>query len=611
MPNSKQDALPFFNRFTLPGFGLPLNFIPSKEDDRGARVLFKNALNDNDLDSGSVQLRLTTLREFTMLHLMNQITDKPDWHRKVFEQDIVSKWKSEALTAPDKDISEKMVDWCIAELRYKAQSFEKTWAISVYNGDVVKSDHAVPPSLKQALKAAVVPLEQVPASEKDWHPDSDGKVLDLVHPSLFPLVYGWSRILPDDVVNLGDCIKRCGQGITIPIPPPGDAVLYPTSMMQDDSVKPFSRQFQWLPCDVDISGGVGNVKITSYINNLHPKRHRDLYAILEKIISHTIPLWNLTLTPLKKLGDFVHNPARIEYTSCEYNPDPENGPETDGPQETDYANEYEIYHQRSEWYAQTRVVVQPEPGIFEPPPSPGDEEREESVDLRRDYGERGLQIIIKLANIHLTPEKPDYDGGSWHVEGKLNEHICASAVYYYDSENITTSRIAFRQQSDAETIHVSYEQDHHDWLPAVFGCETHGPGVQNVGTVDTPEGRLLTWPNILQHQVQPFKLADPTKPGHRKILAFFLVDPNIRIISTANVPCQQRQWWSNAIQRENGVISALPLELQEHIFHDVEDFPISLEEAKELRLKLMEERKKFVVEHEEAFRQHEFSLCEH
>jgi len=46
----------------------------------------------------------------------------------------------------------------------------------------------------------------------------------------------------------------------------------------------------------------------------------------------------------------------------------------------------------------------------------------------------------------LSPEKPNYDGGSWHVEGQLNEQICASALYYYDCENITESHLAFRQR---------------------------------------------------------------------------------------------------------------------------------------------------------------------
>lgn len=129
--------------------------------------------------------------------------------------------------------------------------------------------------------------------------------------------------------------------------------------------------------------------------------------------------------------------------------------------------------------------------------------------------------------------------------------------------------------------------------------------------MDTVEGRLLTWPNVLQHQVQPFELADRSKPGHRKILALFLVDPNIRVISTANIPCQQRDWWSEHIQREKSAISNLPVELQDHVFGQVEDFPLSLKEAKELRLELMEERKNFVVLHDEEFKQHTFSLCEH
>ncbi|KAG5633649.1 hypothetical protein DXG03_006869, partial [Asterophora parasitica] len=126
-----------------------------------------------------------------------------------------------------------------------------------------------------------------------------------------------------------------------------------------------------------------------------------------------------------------------------------------------------------------------------------------------------------------------------------NEHICASAIYYYDIMDITASGPAFRQKSDTEDG-LQPPQYQWDWFPTVFGCENEGPMLQDVGSVDTREGRLLTWPNVLQHRVHPFSLADPTKPGHRKIVALFLVDPNIRIISTANVPCQQREWWAEA-----------------------------------------------------------------
>jgi len=159
---------------------------------------------------------------------------------------------------------------------------------------------------------------------------------------------------------------------------------------------------------------------------------------------------------------------------------------------------------------------------------------------------------------------------------------------------------------------ISYEQDHHDWLSAVFGCEQDETTVQYVGTVDTKQGRLITFPNILQHQVQPFKLLDPTKPGHRKVVALFLVDPHMKIISTANIPCQQREWWAERLAKVgNEGLAKFPGELQDMVIEKVEDFPISLEEAKKLRLELMEERRNFIVNSTSAFEQHTFSLCEH
>ncbi|KAG5637120.1 hypothetical protein H0H81_005713 [Sphagnurus paluster] len=299
---------------------------------------------------------------------------------------------------------------------------------------------------------------------------------------------------------------------------------------------------------------------------------------------------------------------RIRYPGVVYDPC------EDMPSDMMSGESDEEYDRRyDQWVRDVRKIVLPDAGVFVPPTV--DDSPSASVDLFRDYGHRGLQVIVKLANIHLTPEKPSYDGGTWHVEGKLNEHICASAIYYYDSENITTSRLAFRQhcETDGHEIQrtIYYPQWQYDWLEAVFGCEQEGPGLQNIGTVDTPEGRLLTWPNVLQHQVQPFRLADPSKPGHRKILALFLVDPNIRIISTANVPCQQQHWWIDAIRRSHNKISVLPIEVQDTIFGFLDEFPINMQEAKEERVMLMDERKLFIVAQNKRYMETYFSLCEH
>ena len=40
------------------------------------------------------------VREVTMMIVMDRLTDKPDWHQKIFDEEIVSKWTDEALALP-------------------------------------------------------------------------------------------------------------------------------------------------------------------------------------------------------------------------------------------------------------------------------------------------------------------------------------------------------------------------------------------------------------------------------------------------------------------------------------------------------------------------------
>ncbi|KAE8453577.1 hypothetical protein EG329_010438 [Mollisiaceae sp. DMI_Dod_QoI] len=603
------------SRFKLPGLNLPINWTPDTERNiREAPKLFPCALSDVDVSDGAISLPLTTLREFTMLQVMNHLTDKPDWHKKVFDENIAQKWKDEAMATKGRDVSQKMVDWIIDELRWKAEAFRETGAISIYNGDVVKSDVAIPESIKVQLQAEVQKLEIVPERYKDWHPGSEKQVLDLVHPSLFPLIYGQSRVVENELIKLEDCIESCGKGkvITGAI----EEVLETDLQRRARSGwrgwpdSPYSKKFQWLPCEVDISDEHGPARITSYINNLHPHKYRELYELIEDIITKAIPLWNITLTPLRESSYF----RRITYSNAVFDPDPEDIPDEQKPQPEDEETEEDYWDRVYKWEENIRKTVQPEPGDFRPLEG---HSQQKGIDIKKEYGHRGIQVIVKLANIVLTPENSQYKGGSWHVEGQLNEHICATALYYYDSENITDSHLAFRQQSSADDAsNIGYPQNVHGWLEEVFGCYQDGPAVQNVGSVLCREGRLLTFPNILQHQVQSFELADPTKPGYRKILALFLVDPGIRVISTVNVPPQRKDWWSERVDgqmtRSGKALGKMSNELKDKIFEDVDDFPISMEQAKDLRLELMAERSVFVSEHEEIFgTSDKFSLCEH
>jgi Protein of unknown function (DUF4246) len=158
---------------------------------------------------------------------------------------------------PRKDISGPMMNWVIEELRYKAKLFEDIGAVIVYTGHVVKSDSVVPESLKLELQAAVAELEDVSDNHKDWHPGSNRKVLDLVHPSLYSLAYGRTRVLETGTTSLEDCIARCGEGQTTQIPPKKEVTIedaYPRGVLRPVVLNSYSRNFQWLPCMVDISG---------------------------------------------------------------------------------------------------------------------------------------------------------------------------------------------------------------------------------------------------------------------------------------------------------------------------------------------------------------------
>jgi hypothetical protein len=471
------------------------------------------------------------------------------------------------------------------------------------------------------LKDAVKSLEDVPDRLKDWHPGSDQKVLDLVHPSLYPLMYGKSRVVTDGRISLKDCIDRCGTGVIIPKPDPetatlpaGETHLYngigraPRWGYSGDSArKYFSGDYQWLPCEIGFKGN-NEVAITSYINNLHPTSHARLYSTLEKTIAATIPLWNDALSYIKIDG---RHDQRISEESTSYDfPLGENRPLEPGESEED-----DDYWEKNEtWVRNTRVLIMPEPREFVAS-TPEDLLR---IDLRKEFAEEGIQVIVKLANIELRPEegKTEYEGGTWHVEGQLNEHICASAIYYYDQSNVTESRLAFRELTGYEDLmDKAYGQDDYGGVEEVYGVEQYGPCVQNLGSVLTRAGRLIAFPNVLQHQVQPFRLADSSKPGYRKILALFLVDPYIRILSTANVPPQQRDWWAEGVRKqEKGTrLEELPPELKNAVIDEIadSDWPISLEEAKKVREDLMSQRSAFVEKVNEDYEQEGFSFCEH
>ncbi|WP_405764157.1 DUF4246 domain-containing protein [Streptomyces sp. NBC_00080] len=479
-----------------------------------------------------------TLRELQMMQCSSHIRAKPGWFDKMNDAGIVARWTQEAVA---QGLTEAQVRYVLAELLHYAALRDGRTGVEVSAVDGVwHSDTLVDDKLRSRLREAVRVVEQVPETEQDWHPGSDGQVLDLVHPSLFCLVRGVSAA-------------------------PDWAWRNPTDRY---SKYEFSEKFQWLPTDVDVSDD-GDAVFRSYVNNVHPEAHRELASVLPELFACVRPLLENVLTDLRH-----PRPLRIEADPYGwYDSEPEYPDKSSYSDDGAYAEAVRAWEAaQDDWWENRRPVI-PDAPAFAPPELPDASAR---VDLRG----RRLQVIVKLATIHLTPDKPEYAGGSWHVEGMMNERIVSTCIYYWDSENITESRLSFRAALDDP----HYEQNDDNGLREVYGLEDEDALNQLLGSASTPAGRCLAFPNILQHRVGSFRLTDPTRPGYRKILAFFLVDPSEKIVSTSDVPPQQP--WSDTST-------------------------MTLEQAKDYRDQLMQERKFFVDEHNEQLYEREFSLCEH
>ncbi|KAG8411428.1 hypothetical protein J3458_015489 [Metarhizium acridum] len=459
-------------------------------------------------------------------------------------------------------------DACIQELKLKADLFQKTHLVSVfdYTAAVIKSDDLVPEHLWQALKQGAEVLEDVPDGEKDWHPGSEGKVL---HPSLWPLVYGKSRILPDRRIGPSDALDNCGTGDVIQEPEspkaaigtalqtnlsgcqPGAPAQSPSTPASQSSAyeDPYSNseveeeeeesddggdEDEEEEEEEEEKGGGGGGWDKDQDEEEEEEEEdddddddgQDGENRNQSTESKGWP------NPTEERAD-----AAKKYTGDEGDDEEDEDEERD----PNHVSENKVKRRDWRWFYKTHPVNAPEP--------------------RPTYPAAASSIIVKLANIHLTPEKPSYDGGSWHVEGLLNEHICATALFCHDNDNITDSHLDLRTQANREGLdndYLQYEQD--DWrtIQRTFAIGWPGGGstVQNVGSV-------------LQHHVAPFRLADPARRGHRKILALFLVDSAVPVISTAKVPSQQEHWWLDRLALSTG---RLPPELTAMMLRNVE-FP--------------------------------------
>lgn len=199
---------------------------------------------------------------------------------------------------------------CIQELRSKAAYYERTAIIPTLDAtaSIAKSDNLVSSELHESLRRAFDSLISDQSSAPDWHPNSSDMVQDLVHPSMYPLVYGRSRVIQDEVVGVAHAIESwAGKGDVIDEPElRSDCVDYYQTFSdqdwEDGLTKHFSCCYQWLPSNLAFQAD-GTVKFTSYINNLHPERYSNIYHTLERLIQTALPMWDQCLAIVHESGE--------------------------------------------------------------------------------------------------------------------------------------------------------------------------------------------------------------------------------------------------------------------------------------------------------------------
>ncbi|CAI5757617.1 unnamed protein product [Candida verbasci] len=518
------------------------------------------------------------LDEWLIIEISWTIRSKPNWESKYKTPEIRLKWENE-IKEQCKDKTkfiDEVIEYVFKEIEWydETQNNLQTFKIGCED-KIVYSDQVIDKSCKDKFRKKV---DELVGSliDLDYHPGSNNQVIDIVHPSLFPLQYGVTPIIIDnlEIVEYHPRVQNAKPAVA------------------DFGV---SKNYQWLPALLTYDDGF---KFKSYINNLHPFKHKQLYTSIESIFNRIIPGLNYTLSRYAS-EDFIRIPIPTYLDA--YNEDYEKDRDAleelldKEAEKTDEGFDYDKFDE----FEQQKIKY-----LKEFKPSWSVPNINKSIDLKTF---KNLKVIVKLANIELTPDSPKYNGGSWHVEGTINEDIIATVLYYYDCENISESRLSFRTGFEDP----QYEQGDSTYAEAIFGIKDEDLMVRNIGSMQAQEDRVLVFPNMFQHHVDPFELKDKSKPGHRKILCFFICDPfNKYIVSSDNVPPQQKEWWD-----DESLGYLYPGNIKQEILNLKDNrWPITLNDAKIVREKLMEERSSEKIQGDEddmpAFNRL-FSLCEH
>ncbi|OAJ38106.1 hypothetical protein BDEG_22066 [Batrachochytrium dendrobatidis JEL423] len=418
--------------------------------------------NDNaeiDMKSGMAGYKhgqARTLVEMQYIQYMQCILCKPMWWIDITNQHIVEQWRADSLA---QNISPSTFNLALEQLEFFVKQLVCSGSDgfgTIVPGPVEQTyilDNGIPDNVYTRLMTNVSDIEH------GSNHNTGQMVHNLIDASMYSVVYGQTMIAPLSI--------RLKYTTMVPCDILLSTRLVSSVPIIDGSSKFISRKFQCLPSEFRVEQD-GSVTINSYINNLNPIWHRDMYKCIAKIFKCFVPMFESlfrTMDPMFKYID-IHNGTKGSEPSSQ---------SSRGGMESD-----------------TRVIRPVETGTLK------------------------VQLTNRLLQLDCITT-------TWKISPHPN--------------SITASCDRFDERASD-----MYWED-------VYGIDRESPRSQYIGSLEVSNGRCVVYSNRYQHKEQSFELADPTQPGHCKILTFFVVNPACRIVSTAHVAPQQPQWYNSSLDK--------------------------------------------------------------
>jgi len=461
-------------------------------------------------------------------------------------------------------------------------------------------DGLLPP---EVIARVISHLDRLAAKSEDFHPHSRNIVRNLIHPSMYHYVHGESY--PANLEPLEHGIPKVTGKLYEDVGEVSKTDRFAHCLV---GVEEWSRH-QWLPAEVDVDGS-GSAKFVSRVNSA--PQEPEFYVMLEDVFSRLLPSFEQVVTPpgARKLVDLKSRRLQVIVKAANYELQPgqsyEGGWHVEGMLHERIVAAGILYYDASpnmcgEGLAFRRLRNRNVVAL----------DRIPTTDLGgNDYAEHDKRVTIETSDAawqSISSKEKDVDS---HLSDAGGDD---DGMDEEDEKSIPTGFVKPKFQFTRDDVRPAS-------LWNVGYKSQSMPNYIDLGVVGTPVGRALVFKNSMQHRVQMLCNSSATDTAFRKVLIFWLVDPDKRILSTEDIPEQQwdltrarigqvlhKQWRPAS---ETVKMPANPIKL----ILAYAKYGFTRKEALQNRLKLMEERSysRHAIDNKfEALIVREYSFCEH